>query len=294
MMFGGSVKGKKILGDYPDNLTPEGPLSLGRGRMIPTTPWDGIFMGIARWAGVREAQVTRVLPNLSNFPSLPFGVGDMFEDVAPPAPTISPTDGPMTMSPTPAPTKGPTKAPVGTGSPTETPTKNPTGDGGPTSTPTLLPTYTPICFDDPTFKFNNKDDRGCDWVKKKAKFRCIRPHNDGIVFEFCRESCKRCACANENWLYRNKPRRNCDWVARNPDKRCTKKGAKEHCKEACADHGAKPCCKDHPTYHQLNNSKRTCAWAQTKPKRRCLIARNKDKKFPYKCPETCGYCSGLY
>ena len=36
---GGSVKGGQILGDYPDNLTDDGPLTLSRGRMIPTKPW---------------------------------------------------------------------------------------------------------------------------------------------------------------------------------------------------------------------------------------------------------------
>ena len=28
---GGSVKGRKVLGKYPDNLTDEGPITLGRG-----------------------------------------------------------------------------------------------------------------------------------------------------------------------------------------------------------------------------------------------------------------------
>eukprot|EP00956_Cyclotella_meneghiniana_P012269 scaffold17437_cov79-Cyclotella_meneghiniana.AAC.1 len=54
MMFGGDVKGRQIVGSYPGNLTDDGELSLGRGRMIPTTSWDAVFLPLAEWAGVEE------------------------------------------------------------------------------------------------------------------------------------------------------------------------------------------------------------------------------------------------
>jgi len=39
MMMGGAVNGGNVIGQYPDDLTDDGPLTLSRGRMIPTTPW---------------------------------------------------------------------------------------------------------------------------------------------------------------------------------------------------------------------------------------------------------------
>ena len=40
IVMGGSVKGGQIVGDYP-HLKAGAPLEIGRGRMIPTTPWEG-------------------------------------------------------------------------------------------------------------------------------------------------------------------------------------------------------------------------------------------------------------
>ena len=37
--LGGSVKGGQVAGTYPDDFTEDAPLNLGRGRMLPTTPW---------------------------------------------------------------------------------------------------------------------------------------------------------------------------------------------------------------------------------------------------------------
>ena len=54
-VLGGSVSGGKILGNYPLDLA-AGPTSLniGRGRMIPTVPWEAIWHGISQWMGVTE------------------------------------------------------------------------------------------------------------------------------------------------------------------------------------------------------------------------------------------------
>merc|ERR1719174_3221851 len=43
MLMGGSVRGGKILGSYPDDLSDSAPLNTGRGRIIPTSPWEAIW-----------------------------------------------------------------------------------------------------------------------------------------------------------------------------------------------------------------------------------------------------------
>merc|ERR1711862_744355 len=53
-MMGGQVKGGQILGQYPDDY--DGHLDAGRGRVIPTTPWDAVWYGISEWMGVKDAQ----------------------------------------------------------------------------------------------------------------------------------------------------------------------------------------------------------------------------------------------
>lgn len=65
---GGKVNGGRILGSYPTTLTDEGELSLGRGRLIPSTPFEAVWTGISEWFGVTPAQMAEVLPNAVNFP----------------------------------------------------------------------------------------------------------------------------------------------------------------------------------------------------------------------------------
>lgn len=65
-MTGGSVKGGQIIGEYPSDITPDGPLNIGRGRIIPTTSWDSIWNGIVEWFGVPPKQMDAVLPNRDN------------------------------------------------------------------------------------------------------------------------------------------------------------------------------------------------------------------------------------
>ncbi len=64
---GGSVKGGQILGKYPDVLSDDGEFILSRGRVVPTTPFEGLWQGISEWFGVPEDQMQSVLPNLNNF-----------------------------------------------------------------------------------------------------------------------------------------------------------------------------------------------------------------------------------
>ena len=69
-MLGGSVRGRRIHGQFPDDLNPAtSQLEVGRGRgvLIPTTPWEGMWWGVAQWFGVEDDQLLEVLPNAVNF-----------------------------------------------------------------------------------------------------------------------------------------------------------------------------------------------------------------------------------
>jgi uncharacterized protein (DUF1501 family) len=63
-LMGGAVKGGGIVGQYPTDLTEDGPLNLGRGRMLPTTSWDAVWNGISGWMGASTAaELDYCLPN---------------------------------------------------------------------------------------------------------------------------------------------------------------------------------------------------------------------------------------
>ena len=68
-ILGGSVNGGKILGTYPDDLTAASLLNSGRGRIIPTMPWEGVYKAVGEWFGVEPEHMGTVLPNLGNFDS---------------------------------------------------------------------------------------------------------------------------------------------------------------------------------------------------------------------------------
>ena len=48
------MKGGRILGEYPSDLTEKSRLNLGRGRIQPTTSWEALWNGIAQWFGVTD------------------------------------------------------------------------------------------------------------------------------------------------------------------------------------------------------------------------------------------------
>ena len=85
-MMGGSVDGGKILGHYPRDLTDDGELNLGRGRIMPTTSFDSIWHGIAEWMGAdTDVELEYCLPNhdnvvggTNNLFSPMFGESDLF------------------------------------------------------------------------------------------------------------------------------------------------------------------------------------------------------------------------
>merc|ERR1712151_188978 len=92
MMMGGSIKGGKILGEYPEDITEEGPWTLGRGRMIPTTPWEVPFRAIARWLGIEgSSDMEEVCPNLRNFDSISLDDPELILSNSLTIPTMAPT-----------------------------------------------------------------------------------------------------------------------------------------------------------------------------------------------------------
>ncbi len=76
-MAGGSVRGGQIVGKYP-SIKENAPLNIGRGRLIPTTSWEAVFLPLAKWAGVDEVDLDYVLPNRRNFPESHF-TRDLFD-----------------------------------------------------------------------------------------------------------------------------------------------------------------------------------------------------------------------
>ena len=85
-VFGGGVRGGRILGQYPPDLRPSGPYNLGgHGRIMPTMGWESIWSGVGEWMGVEtEEEFDFVLPNLHNVYGNgffgPYWQSDMFLD----------------------------------------------------------------------------------------------------------------------------------------------------------------------------------------------------------------------
>ena len=79
-LIGGSIDGGKIHGTYPDDLSDNGPLGLGRGRLVPTTSWEQVWNGISEWFGITGAtDLEYILPNRNNFLDYLFKQGDLFK-----------------------------------------------------------------------------------------------------------------------------------------------------------------------------------------------------------------------
>merc|ERR1712176_1244517 len=73
--MGGSIKGGRVLGKYPDDFTYTSRLNASgnsRTRFIPTTSWEHIYNGIAGWMAdgfgkeVTEKDLDYVMPNRRN------------------------------------------------------------------------------------------------------------------------------------------------------------------------------------------------------------------------------------
>ena len=79
--MGGCIHGGRILGQYPNNITDDSELSLGRGRLMPTTSWESVFNGIAQWIGVPDEQkLDYCLPNRGNVVGGPLQLTELFTE----------------------------------------------------------------------------------------------------------------------------------------------------------------------------------------------------------------------
>ena len=168
-MIGGSVNGGKILGKYPDYLSKKDNHWVGRGILIPTTPWESVWNGVATWMGVRgDNSLDTMLPNRDNFDKCSmFTDQDLFNNGQVPHSSCSSRDGDGDGVPDKSDqcpntqysdidkvnsigclegeTGAPTTNVVPTESPNISPTKspNPTNPPIPTDNPTPSPTHTP-------------------------------------------------------------------------------------------------------------------------------------------------------
>ena len=101
-LAGGTVRGGGMLGSYPDSLREDGELVLDGGRMVPTTPWEAVWSGIAQWLGVAEQHFPFVLPNLPNFHARHAWSADrLFVPPPPSPPPAAPSPPPSPSPPTP-------------------------------------------------------------------------------------------------------------------------------------------------------------------------------------------------
>ncbi len=75
------MRGKRILGEYPTDLTGNNPLDVGRGRLIPTMPWEAPWNSVLGWMGVTdETSLNNILPNRNSFTDVLFNDRDLFDD----------------------------------------------------------------------------------------------------------------------------------------------------------------------------------------------------------------------
>eukprot|EP00931_Biecheleriopsis_adriatica_P057277 TRINITY_DN3397_c0_g1_i3.p1 TRINITY_DN3397_c0_g1~~TRINITY_DN3397_c0_g1_i3.p1 ORF type:complete len:2330 (-),score=299.84 TRINITY_DN3397_c0_g1_i3:580-7488(-) len=66
-ILSGAINGGRVYNDFPASLAAGNPADLGRGRLIPSYPYESFMVPIAQWLGVQAAQLQDVFPNLPNF-----------------------------------------------------------------------------------------------------------------------------------------------------------------------------------------------------------------------------------
>jgi uncharacterized protein (DUF1501 family)/uncharacterized protein (DUF1800 family) len=88
---GGEVRGKRILGSYPDDLSDDSPFIFEPGIVIPDTPWDALWNGVAQWFGITTSDdLDEILPNRKTFGNKLFNQNDLYKTSSPtPAPAPS-------------------------------------------------------------------------------------------------------------------------------------------------------------------------------------------------------------
>jgi len=78
MVVGGGLDGGRVLGTYISRFEDDAPDVISNGRVLPTTPWEAIWLGISEWMGVTPDQMDYVLPNAKNFPTQLFNQAELF------------------------------------------------------------------------------------------------------------------------------------------------------------------------------------------------------------------------
>ena len=143
-IVGGGLNGSQILGHYPETMGPNGAMNIdeGRGRLIPTTPWESMWEPLAKFMGVKDEDMDYVIPNRHNFPDL-LVESDVFEtgptSMPTPAPSAPPSSSPY---PTPEPSADPTEAP--SPAPTPLPSISPVPSAAPSPEPSMTPTVSKV------------------------------------------------------------------------------------------------------------------------------------------------------
>ena len=84
--------GGRIHGEYPTDVSLQSPLNINeRGVLIPTTPFDSIWNGVAQWFGVTDTNdLNTVLPNRDNFGNTLMTSDDLYGIATTSSPTKSP------------------------------------------------------------------------------------------------------------------------------------------------------------------------------------------------------------
>lgn len=86
------MDGGKVLGTYPDDLKfGSGPLIINnRGIVLPTTPYDALWNGVAQWFGVTDnSDLDVVLPNRNSFAGNLFSSETLYGISTTSSPTVS-------------------------------------------------------------------------------------------------------------------------------------------------------------------------------------------------------------
>lgn len=73
IVMGNDIKGGQVFGEYP-SLALNSHLDVGNGVLIPTTSIDQLYSELAEWYGVDKSMISRLYPNLKNFPGKKLGI----------------------------------------------------------------------------------------------------------------------------------------------------------------------------------------------------------------------------
>ena len=203
-IVGGGLNGSTIHGRYPETLGPDGDLnySPGRGRIIPSTPWESMWHPLAQFMGVREDELDFVIPNRGNFPDL-LEIGDVFH--------VGPT-----AAPSPTPSHAPSISHAPTTSPTPAPTLKPTVSHAPTPAPTLAPTVSHAPSFVPTATFAPTEQHVCEGIPgvrayEGGRLHCVELNGELVDFFPVKGGARTCRHTDENscpagfdlWVPRN-------------------------------------------------------------------------------------------